>query len=504
MLESGQTEVININGISLGIEHVLNFIYTAKLELTLGNVQEVLSAASYFQLSTVVDACLNFLEGELDTENCIDVLIITENYSLQTLREKVMKFICGHIGEISSSLDFFRLQFHQVAQLLSSDLPVDCKESEVLKITLMWMLKCDQACQPTTLLENINFKEITVNEVESVMKTLEIKRSDELYSAVWSFVIPQSSQALNDHKLLNHRGLELAIIKIGGFELTGITNEITYSFPATDSSNGSLDEPWRYLTEIPHVKQGAFGISVLNNCIYVIGGSYDISLDNEDVHPFGFAYNPLASEWSTIKPMNFDRCRFSLNVLEDSLIAVGGHSEGMHQRLDVQVNTNSTVATVEKYDPQKDSWVMLAPMPEHRSQHAGCTYKKKLFISGGVDQYSFVHDSFYEYDSTENYWKKLCQLTPRADHVMLRVGKKIYICGGWEEFDGYRRLVSAIERYDIVTSAIEVITHNQEPRYHSGITILNNKIYFIGGFAADGEVELKIVFYFVHVFFTFF
>lgn len=487
MLGSGQTEVININGISPGIEHVLNFIYTAKLELTLGNVQEILSAASYFQLSTVVDACLNFLEGELDTENCIDVLIITENYSLQSLREKVMKFICSHIGEISKSLDFFRLQFHQVAQLLSSDLPVDCKEAEILKITLTWILKCNQMTKATTLLENINFKEMTVNEVESVMKTLDIKRSDELYSSVWSFVIPKSIQALNDHKLLNHRGLELAIIKIGGFELTGITNEITYSFPATESLNGSLDEPWRYLTEIPHVKQGAFGISVLNNCIYVIGGSYDISLDNEDVHPFGFAYNPLTSEWSTIKPMNFDRCRFSLNVLEDSLIAVGGHSEGIHQRVDDQFN--STIATVEKYDPKKDNWVMLASMPEYRSQHAGCTYRKKLFISGGIDRYGFVLDSFYEYDSTANSWKKLSNLTPRADHVMLRVGKKIYICGGWEEVDGLRRLVSAIERYDIITSTIDVVTHIQEPRYHSGITILNNKIYFIGGFAADGEFK---------------
>lgn len=61
MIESDQ-HVITINGISaIGIENVLNFIYTAKLELTLLNVQEVLAAANYFQLSTIIDACLNFL-----------------------------------------------------------------------------------------------------------------------------------------------------------------------------------------------------------------------------------------------------------------------------------------------------------------------------------------------------------------------------------------------------------------------------------------------------------
>lgn len=484
MVESNQTE-ITINGISAGIEHVLNFIYTAKLELTLNNVQDVISAAHYFQLNSVIDACLNFLEGELDTVNCIDMLIISENYSLASLRDKIIKFMCAHISEISRSSEFLRLQDHQVEQLLSSDFPVDCSETDILKLVLIWILKCDRKDESELILKHLNFKEIPVKEVEKIMKQLDIKRTNKLFTSVWNRVVPQSNMQLqNDHKLLNHRGLELAIIKVGGFELTGITNEITYSFPSTNNPP-SIDEPWRYLTEIPHVKQGSFGISVLNNCIYVIGGSYDISLDNEDVHPFGFKYNPLTSEWSTIKPMNFDRCRFSLNVLENALIAVGGHSEGFFLRLDEQVGNN--VASVEKYDPTTDSWKMLTPMPEFRSQHAGATYKNKLFISGGIDGYGTILNSLYQYDSSTDCWTNICSITPRADHVMLRVDGKIYICGGWEEVDGQRRLIPTIECYDVNTSTISVVTHMATPRYHAGITLLNNKIYFIGGFAADGK-----------------
>ncbi|CRK90421.1 CLUMA_CG004150, isoform A [Clunio marinus] len=480
MMESKQTE-ITINGISGGIEFILDFIYTAKLELTLLNVQEILSAANYFQLSTVLTACLNFLEMELDTENCVDMLIIAENYSLTSLHEKILKFICAHIMEISKGNDFFRLQGQQLEQLLSSDLPVDCSEVEILKIILTWILKCDKNFDCVWMFRHLNFHDIPVNEVEKVLKTLEIKRSDELYHHVWSLVVSQTiSQVESDHKLLNRRGLELAIIKIGGFELTGITNEITYSFPiGTDSP--SIQEPWRYLTEIPHVKQGSFGISVLNNCIYVIGGSYDISLDNEDIHPFGFKYNPLSSEWSTIKPMNFDRCRFSLNVLEDSLIAVGGHSEGDSQRMVEDIN----VATVEKYDPLTDNWIMRSSMPQYRSQHAGATYKEKLYISGGIDQYGSVISSLYEYSLTTDCWTKVSTMTPRADHVMLRVGKKIYICGGWEDFDGHRRLVPAIDCFDIDSETVTIVSYIPTPRYHTGITMVNNKIYFIGGFAAD-------------------
>ena len=479
MMESKQTE-ITINGISAGIEHILNFIYTAKLELTLRNVQEILSAANYFQLSTVVDACLNYLEGEIDVENCIDIWIISDNYSLTPLRDKILKFICGHISEISKSIEFFRLQAHQIEELLTSDLPVDCSEADMLRIVLTWIIKRDKKMNFVKILKNLNFNEMPVNEVEKVVKQLDIKRNDELYNMIWNLVVPKKNLLTQcDHKLLNRRGLEMAIIKIGGFELTGITNEITFSFLKNDNSS-SIDEPWRYLTEIPHLKQGAFGIAVLNNCIYVIGGSYDISLDNEDVHPFGFKFNPLTSEWSTIKPMNYDRCRFSLNVLEDALIAVGGHSEGLVQA--------GNVAPVEKYVPTNDEWIMLAPMPQFRSQHAGITYNNKLFISGGIDQYGNVLDSFYQYDLSTDIWTRIASLTPRVDHVMLRLGSKIYFCGGWEEVDGHQRLVSAIDCYDINTATISVVTHIRTPRYHAGITLMKNKIFIIGGFAADGEL----------------
>jgi N-acetylneuraminic acid mutarotase len=220
----------------------------------------------------------------------------------------------------------------------------------------------------------------------------------------------------------------------------------------------------------------------------VIGGSYDISLDNEDVHPFGFKYNPLTQEWSTIKPMNFDRCRFSLNVLGDTLIAVGGHSEGFFQRPDDGNNeVNSNVATVERYDPIKDNWTVLKSMSEYRCQHAATTYKHLLFVSGGIDQYGGVLDTFYKYDSITDDWTKICHLTARADHILLRVDKKIYIAGGWQEEDGQRRLVAAIECYDIESSSTSVVTHIPTARYHAGITLIDEKIYVIGGFAADGN-----------------
>lgn len=70
--------------------------------------------------------------------------------------------------------------------------------------------------------------------------------------------------------LINSRGMELAVIKVGGFGLGGITNEVTYFL----ASSGK----WRHLTSIPHVEQCNFGTAVLDNELYVVGGCFNQSL----------------------------------------------------------------------------------------------------------------------------------------------------------------------------------------------------------------------------------
>lgn len=86
----------------------------------------------------------------------------------------------------------------------------------------------------------------------------------------------------NNNFLLNSRGMELAILKIGGFGITGMTNEINYCLENKCK--------WHHLTSIPHVEQCNFGASVYCNELYVVGGCFNQSLQ-ETIHPFGFKYN---------------------------------------------------------------------------------------------------------------------------------------------------------------------------------------------------------------------
>jgi len=207
----------------------------------------------------------------------------------------------------------------------------------------------------------------------------------------------------------------------------------------------------------------------------------------ENIHPFGFRYSPRYNKWTTMAPMQRERCRFSLNVVSGRLYAIGGASE----MDEVEPENEDEVSACECYTPDTDSWESVRPLPGYRTQHAGATWGHCLFVSGGLDR-DIVLSSMCCYNAGTDVWEhRAPMLTPRADHVMLVMGDRLYVCGGWfEDVDtGNRILVDTIDVYDVTTDQWQVVTHIPTPRYHAGIVGVDTKIYFIGGFHSDAMFD---------------
>lgn len=330
-----------------------------------------------------------------------------------------------------------------------------------------------------TVLRRIHFTEISDWKVGSVLQNVFSNKNSPdqyLYRLVLSEMFRQvhpTSKLPPNCQLVNSRGMELAVVKVGGFGIGGITNEITYCL--------SKERKWRHLTSIPHVEQCNFGTAVLDNELYVVGGCFNQSLQ-ENIHPFGFRYNPRYNKWSTMAPMQTERCRFSLNEVNGRLYAIGGVNEN---------DEEDDYSECECYDPESDSWNSICPLPEYRTQHAGATVKiaigDMLYISGGLD-HDLVLSSMRYYDPILDTWNlRAPMLTARADHVMLSLRQKLYVCGGWREDSetGNRVLVDTIDCYDVTKNCWEIVTKVPTPRYHAGIVGLDDKIFFIGGFHSD-------------------
>ncbi|KAI5697282.1 hypothetical protein M8J75_008005 [Diaphorina citri] len=188
----------------------------------------------------------------------------------------------------------------------------------------------------------------------------------------------------------------------------------------------------------------------------------------------------MSNKWTTMCPLQRERCRFSLNVL-GRLIAIGGDSELVWSDLE----------DCELYDPKLDAWMPLGsplaiPLPV---QHAGVSHSTGLYVSGGL-QRDQVCPSLWRYDLTTDTWeRKACMPTSRADHVLVSIGDKIYACGGWYENAETRVIVDTIDMYSIEEDIWSTVTRVPTPRLHAGIVGVASKIYFIGGFLGDAMYD---------------
>ncbi|KAJ6643121.1 Kelch-like protein 26 [Pseudolycoriella hygida] len=491
MKESTQSEIKILEVSARGMELILNYAYTSKIELDSDNILDVLSAASYVQIDAVVEACTNFLTSHLDLENCVDLATISETFCLEKLRQKCYRFICANLSEFAVTEGIKRLTWQQLNYVLSCDFPVDCKEEKVFKIVLEWIYahKIDiKICH--TLLNNIRLSDILMTDLESMLRRSRFTK--ELVMQTKSFALAQrkirhthKSNATfpitnNNNVLTNYRGMELALVNIGGFRKAGITNEITYYLPSV--------KKWHHLTSIPHVEQCNYGTAVRQNELYIVGGCYNVYL-KEYIHPFGFRYNPISNKWFTIAPMQQDRCRFSLNFVGKYLYAIGGVSEV--DDLEDTWYEEFGESNSERYDPDIDRWRYIPHLPEHRTQHAAASWLNYLYVCGGLDR-SVVLSTMWRYDTMYEKWDRMPNmLGPRADHVMLEIDEHLYVCGGWYEENQAenRRLATTIDKYDPESEEWKVVTTIPTPKYHAGIIAVETKIYIIGGFYADSMFD---------------
>ena len=139
MRERNQEE-IQLSGVQAqGLELVLDYIYTSKLSLTLANIQTVLDTATHLQVlqvsivylniilyrcfhthmiyfqffSKVIGACSGYLRNQLDLINCVDVITISETYSMPKLRKYAYNFISQKFMQVTPQ-QMSRLTLDQV------------------------------------------------------------------------------------------------------------------------------------------------------------------------------------------------------------------------------------------------------------------------------------------------------------------------------------------------------------------------------------------------------
>lgn len=103
-------------------------------------------------------------------------------------------------------------------------------------------------------------------------------------------------------------------------------------------------------------------------------------------------------------------------------------------------NGVNALADIHIYDLNQDQWIELHPIgetPSYRNNHTTAVYSSKLYVHGGHNGTSWLDDLYFlETGGQRPTWYRVYPQgqipTARACHSLNRVGKKIYLFGGYD------------------------------------------------------------------------
>jgi non-specific serine/threonine protein kinase len=153
--------------------------------------------------------------------------------------------------------------------------------------------------------------------------------------------------------------------------------------------------------------------------------------------------------WFPVASTNIPRAEAAAATVRGQIYLAGGFTIG-------GVTTNQ----VERYDPRRDRWRFVSPMPITLNHPAAVAHRGKLYVLGGYRQGvsnpglpTQVLDAtraFLRYDPETDRWSRLPAMpVPRAAAAAAVVGHRLFVAGGRAELPSVLTSQGLLKRLDI-------------------------------------------------------
>ncbi|NWQ78118.1 KLH17 protein, partial [Columbina picui] len=408
MSESRQTHVTLHDIDPQALEQLVQYAYTAEIVVGEGNVQTLLPAASLLQLNGVRDACCKFLLSQLDPSNCLGIRGFADTHSCSDLLKSAHKYVLQHFVEVSKTEEFMLLPLKQVLDLISSDSLNVPSEEEVYRAVLSWPVPVPHS---PFLISNLNLSGTT-------------------WGCFLSYLLSPGRR--------DQQCALFAVPCAGGGSLFAIHGDCEAYDTRTDR--------WHMVASMS-TRRARVGVAAIGNKLYAVGG-YDGTSDLATVE----SYDPVTNSWQPEVSMGTRRSCLGVAALHGLLYAAGGYDgasclnswnrcgqpeQGLweavlgpgpcflvnsYARVTVFAEGNlyavggydssSHLATVEKYEPQVNTWTPIANMLSRRSSAGVAVLEGMLYVAGGNDGTSCLN-SVERYNPKTNTWESVAPMNIR-------------------------------------------------------------------------------------------
>ncbi|HEX2086695.1 MAG TPA: kelch repeat-containing protein, partial [Solirubrobacteraceae bacterium] len=146
------------------------------------------------------------------------------------------------------------------------------------------------------------------------------------------------------------------------------------------------------------------------------------------------APEPAAARWTTEPRATIARTEVAAARVGRFVFVVGGFA----------APDGATTDVVERYDLVRRRWRRVAPLPVPLNHAAAASDGRRLYVVGGYAARSSLDDevaTLYRYDPERDRWSRLrSSPTTRGAHAVGVIGHRLYVVGGVRDGEALRTL----------------------------------------------------------------
>ncbi|KAI9563037.1 hypothetical protein GHT06_010494 [Daphnia sinensis] len=474
--EANQNE-IELQGVDPdALETLVCYCYTGAVELEEDTVECLMATACLLQLPEVVEACSTFLIRQLHPSNCLGIRLFADSQSCTRLLQVAHDYTANHFIEVIGCQEFILLPADEIAKLLASD-DLNVPNEELMFQALMLWLRHDlpeRKKELPHLLSLIKLPLISPGFIADHVESNLIFREDRvcqelIVEALKYHLLPERRSTLQSQRTRPRKSTVGSLYIVGGMDAStkGPTSVDKFCLRTNSWSSPTASMTGRRLQ---------FGVAVVDNKIYVVGGRDGLkTLSTVE------CWDPWTKVWSSMPPMATHRHGLGVASLEGPLYAVGGH-DGW-----------SYLNSVERWDPVTRQWSFVAPMNSQRSTVGVAALNGKLYAVGGRDGSSCLR-TVECYDPHTNRWTLVAPMSKRRGGVGVAVAHGfLYAFGGHDApaSNPSAARFDCVERYDPLSDSWTIVTSMKNGRDAMGVAFMGDRLFIVGGF--DGQAYLNFV-----------
>ncbi|XP_061406522.1 kelch-like protein 14 isoform X2 [Lethenteron reissneri] len=502
-MNNEQITIMEIHGVTpVGLERVLDFIYSGRMRLSMDEMEDILTASNSLLMRDAVKLCLQYLGANLRRDNCAAVLALAHKFGSSELRRRAVRLVARNLrGAMEcgrSRAHLLRVDVRTMQELLAHGGACGTSETELLHVATAWLrAEPDMSSTSSSSSSSSSFSSSSSSTSSSSSSTsssstssssspsrMEIHAADLLDCVRFALVAPSELKELlsrvpamsrdarcRDHlqEALRYHGRPYAqpLLQTPSTSPRGARLNVL-ALGGRSGDNGVRGEVWAsQVQEEDEIVDDDDG-----------GGGDDGGGDDDDGGgggAGGLRGGHRRAAWRKL-------CDTPVPVYNHCAVPLGGFVFVLGGQHRFEPRGTSATNQVFRLDPRSCSWLEVAPMRECRTRFVACALNGAILAVAGGNLLGEASSSAERYNPAANTWEALRALSrPLADHAGALHRGTLFVSGGYSGGRVLGDVTSYIPRLG------QWLGHRPlcRPRCEHAMASTGERVYCLGGRALD-------------------